>query len=204
MLTKPLTLLACLAAFSLPAAAESLSYKEARKLLPRANAKAVVSINEAPVPQSDRAQLEGARQKLSDVLEALGDALPLYGALAISPSEGLFVDWLNGVGQHHSAEAARAAALAYCNGKRRQGSAPCVVVVDASPKGAKAGAALSLSPVANAALRGEYRKLTSPKAFAISEKTGNFGFDRGDGGRAVAACAAAGQGARDCRVVVAD
>lgn len=201
---RSLTILACLAAMSLPALGESLSFKEARQQLPRANAKAQIAVNEAPVPASDREQLEGARQKLSDVLMSLGGALPQYGALAISPSEGLFVDWLNGAGQHHSLAAARAAALRYCNAKRRRSSAGCKIVVEVSPRGAKAGTKLSLSQPANAALRTEYRKLKSPKSFAISEKTGNFGFDRGDGSRAVAACARAGQGASDCKVVVAD
>ena len=64
--------------------------------------------------------------------------------------------------------------------------------------------ALSLSGPANAALRKGYRKLKPPKAFAISDKTGHFGFDRGDGGRALASCEKASGGAGDCRIVVAD
>lgn len=186
------------------ALAEPLSFKEARKVLPRANAKPAIAFNEALVPQTDRARLENARQSIGDVLTTLGEAIPAYGAVAISPSEGLFVEWLNGVGQFHSLPAARDAALAYCNANRNAASAPCQVLVEVAPKGAKPGDAITVSGPANAALRGAYRKLKSPKAFAISLSTGNFGFDRGDGGRAINACASAGKGAADCRIIVAD
>lgn len=186
------------------ALAEPISFKEARKVLPRANAKPAVAFNEAIVPQADRARLESAKQSLADVLNTLGEAMPSYGAVAISPSEGLFVEWLNGVGQYHSLPAARAAALAYCNANRQDASAPCEVLVEVAPKGAKPQDAITVSGPANAALRGAYRKMKSPKAFAISQSTGNFGFDRGDGGRAMSACASAGQGADDCVIIVAD
>ncbi len=186
------------------ALAEPLSFKDARKALPRANAKPAIAFNEAVVPQADRARLENAKQSLGDVLTTLGEAIPHYGAVAISPSEGLFVEWLNGVGQYHSLPAARAAALAYCNANRNSASAPCQVLVEVAPKGAKPGDAITISGPANAALRGAYRKMKSPKAFAISQSTGNFGFDRGDGGRALNACASAGPGANDCIIVVAD
>jgi hypothetical protein len=199
---KPLVISVAAALLCAPAMAEPLSYSEARKLLPRANAKAAIGVEASLVPETDRARLEGARQSIDDVLASLGAALPAYGALAISPSEGLFVEWLNGTGQHHSVQAAHRAALDYCNAKRKRSSAPCQIVVQVTPRGAKPGAALSLSGPAIAAFRGAYRKLNAPKAFAISPSTGSFGFDRGDGGRALEACARAG--ARDCKIVVAD
>ena len=186
------------------AMAEPLSFKEARKVLPRANAKPAIAFNEALVPPADRARLENAQQSLGDVLGTLGAAMPSYGAVAITPSEGLFVEWLNGVGQFHNLPAARAAALAYCNANRKAESVPCEVLVEVAPKGAASDDAITLSGPANAALRGAYRKLKAPKAFAISQSTGNFGFDRGDGGRALNACASAGQGASDCTIIVAD
>ncbi len=201
---KILMSLACVAGMCLPAAAETLSFKEARKALPRANAKASITFDAAAVPAADRAKIEAGGQPLEKLLGQLGASIPAYGALAISPSEGLFVDWLNGAGQFHSIGDARAAALAYCNGKRKGGSAKCVLLVEVMPRGSSEEDVFSLSGPANAALRGAYRKLKSPKAFAISAKTGNFGFDRGDGGRALDACAVAGKGAKDCRIVVVD
>lgn len=201
---KLLTAALCLAVMTLPAISEPLTFKEARKALPRAKAKPVITVFEEVVPAADKAQLEGARQKLKDVLKTMGQSVPSYGAVAISPDEGLFVEWLNGAGQFHSLASARQAALSYCNDKRKRSSAKCALVVEVSPKGAKADAPISLSGPANAALRGAYRKLQAPKAFAISDKTGNFGFERGDGGRALEACRRAGDGASDCRIVVAD
>lgn len=199
---KILTISILVALLAAPATAQTLSFSDARKALPRANAKAAVGVEARFVPASDKERLEKASQSIDDVLASLGAALPAYGALAISPSEGLFVEWLNGVGQHHSLQAAREAALLYCNANRKSSSAPCQIVVQVTPQGAKPDAALSLSGPANAALRDGYRKLKAPKAFAISPSTGSFGFDRGDGGRALDACGRAG--ARDCTIVVAD
>jgi len=187
-----------------PALSEPISFKEARKALPRAKAKAAITFDESIVPEADRARLETSRQSLADVLNALGKAIPSYGAVAISPTEGLFVEWLNGVGQYHNLPAARAAAVAYCELNRKPESSPCTVLVEVAPKGAAADDVIAMSGLANAALRGAYRKMDAPKAFAISPSTGNFGFDRGDGSQALEACATAGQGVGDCEIVVAD
>ena len=174
-------------------AADSLSFKEARKVLPRGGR----TVTALP----DTTFLDDKQQA---ILRALTDSIPYYGALAISPDEGLFVEWLNAAGQHHSIMAARAAALRYCEANRKKESAECVVVLEVSPKGADPDAPLSLSADAADALRGDYRKLKSPKAFAISTNLGTFGFARGDGGRALDTCSKMGSGAKDCRVVVAD
>ncbi len=200
---KLLTSLAVMAALSLPAMAEPITFKEARKALPRATAKASVTFDAAILPESDQTRV-GGEAAVEKLLRTLGASTPAYGAVAISPSEGLFVEWLNGAGNFHSIADARAAALAYCNGQRKGGSAKCALLVEVTPKGTSEEDTFSLSGPANKALRGPYRKLKSPKAFAISAKTGNFGFDRGDGGRALEACAAAGDGAKDCKIVVAD
>ncbi|MEM9583961.1 MAG: 5-aminolevulic acid synthase [Pseudomonadota bacterium] len=201
---KTLTFCAAFVLIASSALAEPLSFKEARKALPRANAKPVVEMFQANIPETDKARLGGTDKSVEKLLRTLGTTVPAYGAVAISPSEGLFVEWLNGAGQFHSLAAARAAALDYCDSNRKRGSAPCEIVVLVTPKGAKADAALTLSGPANAALRKDYRKLQAPKAFAISEKTGNFGFARGDGGRALSRCEAGGQGASDCKIVVSD
>ena len=188
------TLAVCLSAMALPAASESLSFKEARKALP--NGKRIVA-----ALTEDAGFLAEKEQGIVKQLEA---NIPFYGALALTPSEGLYVDWLNAAGQHHSIEAARAAALAHCEANRKPSSEPCVVVYEVAPRGAKADAPLSLSAEANAALRKDYRKLRAPKGFAISKSKGTFGFAAGDGARALDACAKSGEGASDCEIVVAD
>lgn len=167
--------------------------KEARKAVPKGNRVDAVL--------TDTSFLDDKQQAIVTSLEA---NIPFYGALALTPSEGLFVEWLNAAGQHHSIEAARAAALAHCEANRKPASDPCVVVFEVSPRGAKPDAPLSLSAEATAALRKDYRKLKAPKAFAISKTKGTFGFAGGDGARALDACAKAGEGATDCEVVVAD
>ncbi len=173
--------------------ADSLTYKEARKAVPKGNR----IVAELP----DTSFLDDKQQA---IVLSLKDTIPYYGALALSPDEGLFVEWLNASGQHHSLDAARAAALAHCNSNKKAASAACVVVLEVSPEGAKPDAPLSLSAEAADALRGEYRKLKGMKAFAISKTQGTFGFAGGDGARALDACAKAGAGAKDCKVVVAD
>lgn len=175
------------------AGAESLTLKDARKALPKGNRV------EAVMPEA--AFLD---EKQQAIVLSLKDTIPYYGALALSPDEGLFVDWLNAAGQHHSIEAAREAALGHCNSNRKESSAECVVVLEVSPKGADPEAPISLSAEGFDALKGDYRKLKGAKAYAISPSTGNFGFARGDGGRALDACSKAGDGASDCKVVVAD
>lgn len=175
------------------AGADSLSFKEARKALPKGN-RIVAELR-------DTSFLD---EKQQEIVLSLKDTIPYFGALALSPDEGLFVDWLNASAQHHSLEAARAAALKHCDANRKAASAKCVVVLEVSPKGGKPDAPLSLSAEAADALRGEYRKLKGIKAFAISQSQGTFGFAGGDGARALDACAKAGSGAKDCKVVVAD
>lgn len=176
-----------------PAISEALSFREARNAVPKGNRVTAVL--------TDTSFLDDKQQA---IVKSLQSNIPFYGALALTPSEGLFVEWLNAAGQHHSIEAARAAALAHCERMRKRNSKPCVVVLEVSPRGAKADAPLSLSAEATAALRGDYRKLKAPKAFAISKTKGTFGFAAGDGARALDGCAKAGGGAKDCEIVVAD
>ena len=186
------------------AGAEPLSFKEARKILPKANGKITLMSFEDRLSESDVAALAAANLKLKDVFKGIGASLSGYGAVAISPDEGVLVEWISGVSQHHSAQAAREAAIAYCNSKKKRGSADCVTLVEVAPKGAKEDAVLTLSEKANAALRKTYRKMDTPRAFAISPSTGDFGMDRGDGTRAIANCASAANKAADCVIVIAD
>ncbi|MEL6209871.1 MAG: hypothetical protein AAFR44_06750 [Pseudomonadota bacterium] len=127
-----------------------------------------------------------------------------YGAMAVSPGDPADTGSAVAVANYHSVRAAQKAALDGCNARRRTGRA-CVIVATVLPRRYQARG-FTLSVEGTAALKGAYRRLDSPKAFAISEATGAFGFARGDGARALSACneRAAPNGARDCRVVVVD
>ncbi|WP_154666748.1 5-aminolevulic acid synthase [Litoreibacter arenae] len=176
-----------------PLSAEPLSFREAQSALPKGDRTIAVMPQTAFLDDKQRSILAGLR-----------DTIPYYGALAVSPDEGLFVEWLNAAGQHHSRDAARAAALSHCEANRKSSSARCVVVLEVLPKGAKPDAALSLSAPAADALRDDYRKLKGPKAFAVSPSSGTFGLSEGGAQTALNACKGAGGAARDCVVVVAD
>ena len=104
-------------------------------------------------------------EKEQAIVAALKDNITYYGALALSPDEGLYVDWLQAAAQYHSRQGAKAAALAQCEANRKRASAPCVVVLEVMPKGEKNSPALSLSSPASEALRKEYRKLDKPRQF---------------------------------------
>ncbi len=140
-----------------------------------------------------------------DILRNIAaENVPYYGAIAVSPDDGLATEATTARGNYHDAAAASAAVLADCNAKRSRGSQPCVVVVQVRPRGWQARP-LQLSAGATAAFNGEYRRGQGEKAFAISPSTGGFGVGRGAGAAAsaTASCNAAG-GANDCRIVVAD
>lgn len=188
---KILTICAMLACLALPATAQVLDFGAARKV--------VIDTKKTVAIIADASFLA---EKEQGILKGLRETIPFYGALALSPSEGLYVEWLNASAQFHSRETARAAAMAHCEANRKPDSEGCVVVLEVVPRGSDEGLALTLSAPAASAMRKEYRKLDKPRAFAISDATGNYGLARGDGGRALAACAS--QGATDCRIVIAD
>ncbi|SEM82945.1 protein of unknown function [Gemmobacter aquatilis] len=133
-------------------------------------------------------------------LTMVGTGQPYYGAIAISPSEGLMVEATVAAVNHHSTEAAEAAALKGCEEKRK-GEAACAVVALIRPEGWEARD-LQLSSDATAAVQGDY---TAPGALAISGSTGMFGLAKGTdaGAAAVAACEEKAK-AGDCVVAVAD
>ncbi len=139
-----------------------------------------------------------------EVADTLVRQIPYYGAIAISPDEGVNAAATIAAGNFHSFDAAAAAVLAECDAKRRAGSQPCAVVAEVRPQGWEARA-LQLSQGATAALRGDYRRGGGEKALAISPASGGFGVGKGAGAgaSALAACNAAG-GRGDCSVVVAD
>lgn len=182
--------LALLAA--LPAAAQ-MSEREARR--------EVAAPRGPDVALADLDFLDAATAR---ALEQYARQLPYYAAIAVSPGEPAANRVSPGAVNYHSPEAASRAALAACNAQRTTGAA-CVIVAQTRPRGYEPGR-LTMSIRATEALRGDFRRLDAPKAFAISPATGQFAFARGDGARALARCnaAAAEQGERDCAVVVAE
>ncbi len=135
---------------------------------------------------------------------ALVGSVPYYGAVAVSPDQGLVPEAIVSVGNYHSVPSAAAAALAACNAQRPSGTRPCVLAAEIRPRGWEARA-LQLSSGATAVFRRVYRRGNGEKALAISPSSGGYGVGKGAGAAAsaMAACAAAG-GAGDCRVVIAD
>ncbi|MDZ7907581.1 MAG: 5-aminolevulic acid synthase [Gemmobacter sp.] len=133
-------------------------------------------------------------------LKMVGGGQPYYGAIAISPSEGLMVEATVAAVNHHNADAAKAAALKGCEEKRK-GAKACAVVAVITPEGWSARD-LQLSADATAAFAEHY---AAPGALAVSPGTGNFGIAKGEGAgdAAVAACEEKAK-AGDCAVVILD
>ena len=102
---------------------------------------------------------------------------------------------------HHSVEAAEAAALRDCDAKRK-GAEPCAVAVVLRPDGWDVRP-FQLSQAATEALRKDYGR-SGPRAMAVSATTGAFGLGAGEAAAEVAIAACAKAGATDCAVVVAD
>lgn len=137
-------------------------------------------------------------------LKMVAEAQPYYGAVAISPDEGLMAEATVAAANYHDTNAATLAALAGCDAMRK-GAAPCVVVALIRPKGWEPRG-LQLSAAATAGFGHDY-KGRGGKALAISASTGRWGVATGDGAgsAAVAACAAMDSPpVADCAVVVAD
>lgn len=172
---------------ALAAQAEPVTGEAAGKLLFPAKPVAVEMLPQEVLSDSDAA-----------ALKMVGGGQPYYGAIAISPSEGMMVEATVAAVNHHSLEAADAAALKGCEDKRK-GAKPCIVVAHITPEG-WAARDLQLSADATAAFGEHY---AAPGALAVSPSTGNFGMAKGEGAgdAAVAACAEKAK-ARDCAVVI--
>jgi hypothetical protein len=122
---------------------------------------------------------------------------PYYGAMAMSPDEGLMSESTVATANFHSVEAAGAAAVAQCNDKKT-GASPCVVVAVVQPKGWKARA-LQLSAEATAGLKSGYPAMGG--ALAISTSTGVWGMGQ-TAEAALGACAETAAKPKDCTLVV--
>lgn len=155
-----------------------------------------------PQPAVDRrlmALLEDRRQ-----VAGFLDSVPYYGAIAVSPDQGLVAEAIVAVGNYHSFGSAAAAALGRCDAQRPEGTGNCVIVAEIRPRGWQARA-LQLSAGATATFRRDFRRGRDERAFAISPTSGGYGIGRGPGAAAsaIAACNAAG-GVADCRIAISD
>ena len=181
------------------AAQELPNAREAQKQLFKTNKRSVILRVLRPdlVPDSYKSALEMATgiQKY-------------YEAMAASPTEGMLAKSATLAINFHSAAAAREAAIAGCNAKKKEESEDCVVIAEFLPKGYDGPRAFSLSYNATEAFR-KYRRAGKPKSFAISPSTGEWGeavkaaSSAAADQAALAACAAkaAKSGAEDCRLV---
>lgn len=138
----------------------------------------------------------GLPKDQADALEMVGGQQPYYGAIAISPDEGLMSEATVAAANYHDTDAASAAALAECNAKKT-GKADCVVAALIRPRG-WAPRALQLSSDATAGFNADY----SAGALAVSVATGSWGIGADDAA-AVQVCTEKNAQTKDCSVVVA-
>jgi hypothetical protein len=168
------------------AQAETVTGKDAGKLVFASDKAEVKLIAGVDLPKE---QVNAVKSVLA--------AQPYYGAMAMSPDEGLMSESTVATANFHSVEAAGAAAVAQCNDKKT-GASPCVVVAVVQPKGWKARA-LQLSSEATAGLQAGYP--AAGGALAISAATGVWGMGQ-TAEAALGACADTAAKPKDCAVVV--
>jgi len=182
--------------FSMAAAgvmAEPISTKAAKKMMFKSKGAVVKLIPHPSVSEKD-----------GKILAQVGATQAYYGAIALSPDEGLASPALVAAANHHSIAAASEQALGFCNEKRESDSAACVVVAEIYPKGWKPQE-LQLSAGATEAFRKDFRRIRGAKAFATAISTGDFGIGQGDAAEidALANCAQK-NAASDCEITIAD
>jgi len=166
------------------ATAQTMGLKELRGML-YPNAKAEVEILTKDYLPPDQAAL----------LRQVGAQQAYYGAIAISPDEGIMVQATVAAANYHNVETAAAAALRDCNAKRKA-ARECEVVGFIRPAGWEPQP-VQLSQAATEAFVEDFRG-NEPKAFAISPTTGEWGLAKG-GNAANDAMAQCGQG---CQVLL--
>ncbi len=139
----------------------------------------------------------------AEMLKTVGLSQPYYGAIAMSPDEGILAEATVAAANHHSTEAASVAALAACEAKRK-GTAACAVVALIRPAGWKEQP-IQLSSSATADFA-EYARIRRDKAFAVSPSTGAWGRAKGRdaAARAVADCAGKEVAPTDCVLTLQD
>lgn len=133
--------------------------------------------------------------------EQLRQPVRYYAAIAFSPDDGMLHDSIQAAMNYHTPNAAGRAAVQACNALKSKSAPSCRVAAFVVPKRYKSQS-LTLSIDATVGFDRAYRKATSPKAFAISKTSGNWGIGRSDEA-ARASCEKAGQPG-DCEIVIRD
>ena len=169
------------------ASAESLTAKAARKMLFVPKGAAVQMLAQSGLTERDQT-----------VLASVAAQQPYYGAIAISPDEGLMSEATVAAANYHDTASAEAAALADCNA-RKSGAAPCVIAAVIRPEGYETRA-FQLSLAATTGLRKDFPRKGG--SLAISALTGAWGI--GPGAEAAVAACTETANATDCTVVVQD
>lgn len=171
----------------------------AQPITGKAAKKALISPKGAEVSILAAARLP---ENQATALAQVGAEQPYFGAIAISPDEGLMSAATFAAVNYHNVEAASIAAVAECD-SNKTGKTGCVVAALITPKGWTAGG-FQLSREATMAFRDSYPKKSG--ALAISNLTGVFGLAEGADAAegAVAACAGKSAKAVDCTVVIAE
>lgn len=174
--------------------AEPVDGKTARKML--------FPVNGSTIDVSEDLSAEEA-----DLIAKVAKDQLYYGAIAYSPDQGILSDPLTGAFSFHDVSSAEVAALAECDRKRAEETAPCAIAATIRPRRWEARE-LQLSQQATKGFRAEYRNARSPKAMAVSAATGEWSVRTGEGAAeaAMAVCTdlTNGRGADDCRIVVQD
>lgn len=197
MRATPLFTLSLAALIALPAAADPLDTREARRQLYRADRAEVVQLD---LPGLDAQQIQ--------TLSNLAQTQRYFAALAFAPAAGILAEPTVLASNYHSIEAARAAALGQCDQRRAGQGAACVLGLEVRPAGFE-DRTLTLSAEATEAFERRFRHTERPRAFAISPVSGAWGYSENATSPADAATqavnrCAASKGDADCIVVVAD
>lgn len=192
MLHRPVLALAALTLSALPAAADPLTARSAQPLLFPATGVEIV-----------RHDVTGLSEQEQAALTMVAQSQKYYAAVAFAPDAGILAEPTVLAANYHTPEAARAAALDGCNG-RRSGGRACELALEVRPAGWEARA-LSLSADATTGFVDQYRTASGRRAFAASASSGTWGIGRGGDAADAAVAACRGEsGVSDCAVVIAD
>ena len=140
------------------------------------------------------------RQLVPLMGKQLREPVRYYAAIAYSPGDGLVHESIQAAMNHHTTEAASAAALAACNKLRSKGTTKCRVAALVVPKKFKKRD-LTLSVDATAAFKKSFKKTKGPKVFAISPSTGVFAHDANES-KALNDCNDNAGRQKDCEIVI--
>ena len=181
---------------AMPAAAEVLTGKEAKRLLFSERGHKVLTSNNLT-----DVQRKIVRGIIPLMAEQLREPVRYYASIAFSPDDGMVHDSLQAAMNYHSFEASDRAAVKACNALKSKAARNCEVAARVVPKRFK-DRALMLSIDATVGFKTTYLKAKAPKSFAISASAGNWGMGADDA-QALKNCEINGTPG-DCRIVIRD